>query len=53
MTLRELIEKVGEDVLDYKLKMSIYVQKEPCNFYANETVDYYDIGHSDKIITLS
>jgi len=53
MTLRELIEDVGEDALDYTLKMSVYVQQEPSNFYANGTVDYYDIGYSDKSITLS
>ena len=53
MTLRELIEKVGEDALDYTLKMSVYVQQEPTNFYAKDTVDHYDIGYSDRIITLS
>mgnify|MGYP003395877464 CR=1 FL=1 len=53
MTLRELIEKVGEDALDYTLKMSVYVQMEPTNIYANDKVDHYDIGYSDKVITLS
>ena len=53
MTLRELIEKVGEDCLDYTLKMSVYVQQEPTNFYANDRVDSVDIGYSDRVITLS
>jgi hypothetical protein len=51
MTLRELIDKVGDEALDYELSMTIWFSS--IDTFLIEPVTDFDVGYSDKIIKLS